>query len=49
VAANTASTASIVLGERAPSWLTERNLAARLVDGDGRVLRVCGWPGGDEC
>jgi thiamine biosynthesis lipoprotein len=49
VEANTASTASIILGARAPSWLTERNLAARLVDGGGGVLRVCGWPGGDEC
>ena len=31
VAANTASTASLVLGAAAPAWLTERGLPARLV------------------
>jgi thiamine biosynthesis lipoprotein len=42
--ANTASTAAIVMGERAPGWLAERDLAARLVAEDGTVVRVGGWP-----
>jgi thiamine biosynthesis lipoprotein len=42
--ANAASTAAIVLGERAPAWLSKRDLAARLVAADGEVLRICGWP-----
>jgi len=46
VAANTASTVSIVLGEQAPAWLAERELAARLVAVDGTVVRVGGWPEG---
>lgn len=45
LAANTASTASIVLGERAPAWLTEHDLAARLVGTAGDVVTVAGWPG----
>ena len=44
VAANTASTAAIVLGERAPRWLAERALPGRLVARDGRVVRVGNWP-----
>jgi thiamine biosynthesis lipoprotein len=44
VAANTASTAAIILGEAAQDWLADRDLAARLVDRDGLVLRCCGWP-----
>jgi thiamine biosynthesis lipoprotein len=44
VDANTASTAAIVLGETAPEWLESRRLPARLVRGDGEVLRVAGWP-----
>jgi thiamine biosynthesis lipoprotein len=44
VAANTASTVSIVLGEQAEGWLAERDLPARLVGADGRVVRVGGWP-----
>jgi thiamine biosynthesis lipoprotein len=44
LAANTASTASIVIGEQAPEWLTERDLAARLVGTDGAVVTVAGWP-----
>jgi thiamine biosynthesis lipoprotein len=47
LAANTASTAAIVLGAAAPAWLAARGLPARLVSEDGRVLRVAGWPGGD--
>jgi thiamine biosynthesis lipoprotein len=39
-----ASMAAITLGEQAPAWLWERDLAARLVAADGHVLRVAGWP-----
>ncbi|MGO9957090.1 MAG: FAD:protein FMN transferase [Solirubrobacteraceae bacterium] len=42
--ANIASTAAIVLGERAATWLTERGLPARLVALDGTALAVGGWP-----
>jgi thiamine biosynthesis lipoprotein len=42
--ANTASTASLVLGERAPDWLAARALPARLVAVDGSVRVVGGWP-----
>jgi thiamine biosynthesis lipoprotein len=48
VAANTASTASLVLGAAAPEWLTERGLPARLVARDGSVTVVGGWPEGEE-
>lgn len=44
LAANTASTAAVVLGPDAESWLAERDLAARLVAAGGRVTRVGGWP-----
>jgi thiamine biosynthesis lipoprotein len=44
VDANTASTASIVLGEDAPAWLTARGLPARLVSPDGRVVCTPSWP-----
>jgi thiamine biosynthesis lipoprotein len=44
VAANTASTAAIVVGEDAPAWLGARGIAARLVARDGTVVRVGGWP-----
>jgi thiamine biosynthesis lipoprotein len=44
VDANTASTASIVLGEQGPDWLARRGLPARLVGEDGRVQTVAGWP-----
>jgi FAD:protein FMN transferase len=44
VDANTASTASIVLGTQAPRWLAEHDLAARLVDNVGAVTTVGGWP-----
>ncbi len=43
VAANTASTAAIVLGGRAWDWLEERDVAARLVAQDGTVVRTRGW------
>ena len=44
VYANTAATASIVLGGAAPAWLTARGLPARLVDVHGQVETVAGWP-----
>ncbi len=44
VAANTASTAAIILGDDAPAWLVQRGLPARAVRADGSVLTVCGWP-----
>lgn len=44
VDANVASTASIILGDRAPQWLAERGLAARLVSNDGSTVHVFGWP-----
>jgi thiamine biosynthesis lipoprotein len=44
VDANTATTAAIVLGERAPDWLRGTGLPARLVRPDGSVLRLNGWP-----
>jgi thiamine biosynthesis lipoprotein len=42
--ANAASTAAIVLGERAIGWLTEHGYAARLVAHDGSVHTTAGWP-----
>jgi thiamine biosynthesis lipoprotein len=42
--ANIASTAAIVRGESAPSWLTELALPARLVARDGTVTTTVGWP-----
>jgi thiamine biosynthesis lipoprotein len=44
LAANTASTAAIVMGEPAPAWLAEHGVAARLVANDGSVVRTGGWP-----
>jgi FAD:protein FMN transferase len=48
VAANTTSTAAIVLGEDASAWLVQRGLPARAVRADGSVLTVCGWPAAAE-
>ena len=42
--ANIASTAAIIRGEGAPGWLEELGLPARLVDSEGNVHRVAGWP-----
>jgi FAD:protein FMN transferase len=42
--ANIASTAAVVLGERAPAWLAEHQLPARLVSVVGAVKLVGGWP-----
>lgn len=44
VDANIASTAALVRAERAPRWLSERGLPARLVASSGRVSTLCGWP-----
>jgi thiamine biosynthesis lipoprotein ApbE len=44
VDANIASTAAIVLGDAARTWLEGRRLAARLVDREGAVYRLAGWP-----
>jgi thiamine biosynthesis lipoprotein len=44
VDANTASTAAIVRGDRAPGWLNLLELPARLVAVNGNVVRVGGWP-----
>jgi thiamine biosynthesis lipoprotein ApbE len=44
VDANIASTASIVRGDAAIDWLSGRGLAARLVDVDGIVRVLPGWP-----
>jgi thiamine biosynthesis lipoprotein len=44
VAANTASTAAIVLGDKAVGWLTARDIPARLVDTGGRIVRTARWP-----
>jgi len=49
VDANTASTAAIIRGREAPSWLAGLGLPARLVDEAGAVLTVAGWPAeGDD-
>lgn len=44
VAANTATTAALVLGEDAAAWLSRRSVSARLVTRDGAVTRVGKWP-----
>ncbi len=44
VDANIASTAALVMGARAPQWLSARGLPARLIAPDGAVTRVCSWP-----
>jgi thiamine biosynthesis lipoprotein len=44
VDANIASTAAIVMGTAAVQWLEAHRLAARLVDREGSVRRVAGWP-----
>lgn len=47
VAANTASTAALVLGEGALRWLRRHRVSARLVSRDGSLTTVGGWPGPD--
>jgi thiamine biosynthesis lipoprotein len=44
VDANAASTAAIVLGDAAPSWLAGRHLPARLVSLSGKTTTVADWP-----
>lgn len=44
VAANTASTVSMVLGEEALPWLAQHRVSARLVARDGRVVHTGAWP-----
>lgn len=44
VDANAAATAAIVLGTAAPQWLSHRHLPALLVDIDGALHSVGGWP-----
>lgn len=44
VAANTASTAALVLGEAAPEWLRHRSVTGRLVARSGQVVRLGSWP-----
>ena len=47
--ANIASTAAIVRGERAATWLDAHGMPSRLVRADGTVLHVGGWPlAGDD-
>lgn len=43
-AANTATTAAIVLGDEAPAWLTAHDVTARLVSTDGTVVTTGSWP-----
>jgi thiamine biosynthesis lipoprotein ApbE len=42
--ANIAATAAVVRGDAALSWLESTGLPARLVDQDGGVTRIAGWP-----
>lgn len=44
VDANIASTASIIRGRSAATWLTGQSLPARLVRPDGMVVTTGGWP-----
>jgi thiamine biosynthesis lipoprotein len=48
VQANTATTASVILGSAAPRWIAERHLPARLVAAGGSVTFVGGWPADSE-
>jgi FAD:protein FMN transferase len=44
VDANTASTAAIIRGERAPGWLASQHLPARLAGHSGEIVMVADWP-----
>jgi len=48
VDANIASTAAIVMGDRATAWLRANRMTARLVRTDGSIHRLAGWPGRAE-
>ena len=43
VEANAAATAALIMGDRAPAWLEELKLPARLVDNGGSVRFAGGW------
>jgi thiamine biosynthesis lipoprotein len=43
VEANAASTAALIMGERAPTWLDDLKLPSRLVDVNGNVRYAGGW------
>lgn len=47
-AANTATTAAVVLGDEAPRWLAVRGVTARLVAADGRITTTGGWPADEQ-
>jgi len=42
--ANIAATAALVRGAPAAAWLAEHGLPARLIDGNGAVRTLAGWP-----
>jgi FAD:protein FMN transferase len=42
--ANIAATAAIVRGAGAERWLEDAGLPARLVDREGEITRLAGWP-----
>jgi thiamine biosynthesis lipoprotein len=42
--ANVAATAAIIRGASSVAWLEELGLPSRLVDVDGRVRHIVGWP-----
>ena len=42
--ANTAATAAVIRGRQAPAWLASLRLPARLVEPDGTVHTISGWP-----
>lgn len=44
LAANAISTAAVVRGRRATEWIARLGVPARLVDSDGQVLSLGGWP-----
>jgi FAD:protein FMN transferase len=44
VSANTATTAALVKGSGAVTWLRERGVPARLIGADGAVTVLNGWP-----
>jgi thiamine biosynthesis lipoprotein len=48
VDANIAATGAIVMGEAAVPWLEANRLSARLVDLDGSVFRIAGWPSPEQ-
>ncbi len=44
VAANTLTTAALVLGDDAVAWLRGEGMPARLIATDGTVVLLCDWP-----